>query len=328
MSEPLYLGVDGGGTKTVAWVATPTDGVVGVGRAGPANHQESDVERAARAVQEAVEQALEDAAAPAASVRRGVLALAGADFPEDVARLEEVLGPLLAPVPCHVVNDAEAALVGGSHRGWGVVVIAGTGTNVLARDERGHTFHLGGLGYEFGDVGGGQDLVRAVLHAVFRSGEGRGPATALHDAVLSVLSVPDLEQLARGMYFGTIDREQFQLLAPLAFQMASRGDRVAQDLLVDMGMRLGESAGAACSRLANPGGVPVEVVLAGSLWHGPHPLLRDGFHVGLHRYTVSAEDHLPALEPVAGAVLMAAEPEEASRGAALRQCLEEVRSAE
>jgi N-acetylglucosamine kinase-like BadF-type ATPase len=298
----------------VAWVASPGAGVVGRGSGGPANHQEVGLEAAAAAVEAAVTEALEAGGVGLAQVEKAVLALAGDDFPEDEQALRQALKPRLGTLWFEIVNDAEAALVAGARSGWGVVVIAGTGTNVMGRDASGRRFHLGGLGYEFGDVGGGQDLVRAVLHAAFRAAEGRGPATALVDAVFEALGVDSLEELARGMYFGSIPREQFQVLAPLVFQVARRGDVVAQDLLVTMGRRLGESAGAACRRIDPGGDAPVEVVLAGSLWHGPHPLLRDGFLEGLHRYSLAADVHLPLWEPVAGSVLLAAEhnPEAAS----------------
>jgi len=297
--------------------------VRGRGSAGPANHQDVGLEAAAAAVEAAVTEALQATGIGPAEVEKAVLALAGDDFPEDEQALREALRPRLGPLVFDIVNDAEAALVAGARSGWGVVVIAGTGTNVMGRDASGRRFHLGGLGYEFGDVGGGQDLVRAVLHAVFRAAEGRGRATALVEAVFQALGVDALEELARGMYFGRIPREQFQLLAPLAFQVARRGDVVAQDLLVTMGRRLGESAGAACRRLDPPGTAAIEVVLAGSLWHGPHPLLQDGFLEGLHRYSLAADVHLPLWEPVAGAVLLAAEndPEAAS---ALRRQFNEV----
>ena len=36
-SEPLLLGIDGGGTSTEAWLATPGQKVIGRGQAGPSN---------------------------------------------------------------------------------------------------------------------------------------------------------------------------------------------------------------------------------------------------------------------------------------------------
>ena len=302
-----FVGVDGGATNTVALVS---DGarVLGRGTAGPSNHQVVGMESAALAVAEAVAVALRLSATAAGDVSQAVLGMAGADFPEDLAGLTAALGKVLA-FAFSVVNDAEIALTAG-RTGSGptaVLVLAGTGTNVLGRHRDGFAFHIGGLGYPLGDLGGGADLVKMALHQAFRADEGRGPATTLAQVIPLALGVPDFSTLAADLYFGRIDEWTLGLLAPLIFQEAGRGDRVCQDLLVTMGTRLGESAGAAAARLLahDPDGGPVEVVLAGSLWFGSHPLLQDAFHLALHRTTVEAWSHVSNVEPVVGALMAA-----------------------
>ncbi len=302
-----FIGVDGGATSTVALVS---DGerVLGRGAAGPSNHQVVGMEPAVLAVAEAVAAGLRSSATAAGDVSHAVLGMAGADFPEDLAALTAALGKVLG-FGFSVVNDAEIALTAG-RTGSGpaaVLVLAGTGTNVLGRHRDGFVFHIGGLGYPLGDLGGGADLVKMALHQAFRADEGRGPATTLTQVIPEALGVPDFPSLAGDLYFGRIDEWTLGLLAPLIFQEAGRGDRVCQDLLVTMGTRLGESAGAAVARLLahDPDGGPVEVVLAGSLWFGSHPLLRDAFHLALHRTTVEAWSHASDVEPVVGALMAA-----------------------
>ena len=302
-----FIGVDGGATSTVALVSDGQQ-VVGRGTAGPSNHQVVGMPAAAGAVAEAVAAALVAAASGPDDVSGAVLGMAGADFPEDVAGLTAALREALG-FSFTVVNDADIALTAG-RTGSGpmaVLVLAGTGTNVLARHQDGLAFHIGGLGYPLGDLGGGADLVKMALHHAFRSDEGRGPATTLAQVIPAALGVPDFASLAAALYFGRIDEWTLGLLAPLVFQEAGRGDRVCQDLLVTMGTRLGESAGAAVARLLahDPDGGSVEVVLAGSLWFGAHPLLRDAFHVALHRTTVRAWSHVTDVEPVVGALMVA-----------------------
>lgn len=305
----VYLGVDGGGTKTEAWIVNGEGLILGRGHAGPSNHQESGLAEAGRAIEAAIEGALREAGLPRTAVLYGGLGLAGADFPEDVEALTGVLAPFFETVPYLIVNDAHAALYGGARTGTGVAVVAGTGTNVVGRYRDGEAFQIGGLGYELGDEGGGADLVREALHHAFRGAEGRGTPTRLSDFSLSVLGAADFWDLSRALYLGRIPREQVHLLAPLVFQAAREGDGVAQDLLLTQGMRLGESAGAAACRIAERDGPGVEVVLVGSLWLGSHPLFRDGFMVGLHRKLTEADVHDPLLPPPAGAVLMAAAAE-------------------
>lgn len=309
-----YIGVDGGGTSTSAWLS---DGqrVVARAVAGPSNHQVVGLTAAAEQVAAAMDEVLTRAGIPRSAVDRAVLGMAGADFPEDLAALGDALAGPLAGLEHQIVNDAEIALSAGLEFGSaGLVVLAGTGTNVLGRGLGGDTFHIGGLGYPLGDLGGGADLVKMALHHAFRAAQDRGPATRLVDMILEALAVPNFEELARSLYFGKIDELTLGLLAPLVFRGAADGDQVSQDVLVEMGTKLGESAAAGVVRLQAWGlPDPVEVVLAGSLWFGPHPLMRDAFHLALDRRAAGARVHVSDVEPVVGALMMAVADSEQAR---------------
>jgi N-acetylglucosamine kinase-like BadF-type ATPase len=313
-----YIGVDGGATSTAALLS---DGVRVVARAtaGPSNHQVVGLPQAAEAVAQVVAEVLTRAGLSADLVNQAVLGMAGADFPEDVAALGEALAVPLRGLAHRIVNDAEIALAAGLEAGpAGLVVLAGTGTNVLGRGLGGETFHIGGMGYPLGDLGGGADLVKMALHHAFRAAQDRGPATLLVDMILAALAVPNFEELARSLYFGKIDELTLGLLAPLVFRAAASGDRVSQDVLVEMGTKLGESAAAGVVRLRDWGVPdPVEVVLAGSLWFGPDPLMLDAFQLALDRRAAGARVHVTDVEPVVGALMMAVGDGE--RGRALRR---------
>ena len=304
--ERLYLGVDGGGTKTEAWIVDSTGQVRGRGTGGPSNHQESGLEAVLTSILTAIDAAARAAGRAPAQLNGAALGLAGADFPEDVDTLRQALSPRLNPVPYVVVNDGEIALRAGCRSGAGVAVVAGTGTNVVGRFRDGETFQIGGLGYELGDEGGGSDLVRHALHLAFRGAEGRGAPTLLSELALAALGMDDFPQLSRALYFGRITRQDVHVLAPLVFIAAREGDVVAQDLLCTSGIKLGETAGAAVRRIEERDGVGVEVVKVGSLWLGNHPLFADGFMMGLHRRALEVDLHEPELAPPAGAVLIAA----------------------
>lgn len=303
--SPLYIGVDGGGTHTEALVSDRVR-ILGRGTAGPSNHQVVGLQAAAAAVASAVGEALSAAGGTPADVGGAVLGLAGADFPQDVERLSAALSAL--GFSFTVVNDAEIALTAGmtGSEPAAVLVLAGTGTNVLGRHRDGFGFHIGGLGFPLGDWGGGSDLVKMALQRAFRAAEGRGAPTTLTQAIVAALGVADFPALAEALYFGRLDEWALGMLAPLVFREAAR-DRVSQDLLVAMGTSLGESAGAAVSRLMahDPAAASAEVVLAGSLWFGDHPLLQDAFHLALHRVAARAWTHVSAVEPVVGALMAA-----------------------
>jgi len=300
-----FVGVDGGGTKTDAVVGDESGRLLGLGHAGPANHAVVGIEGAGQAVRQAIDAALKEAGASLDQVEYAVLGLAGADFPEDFENLTRSVRTAVAGLPFHVVNDTWIAFRGGADRSWGAVVICGTGVNAAARGKNGQEVILRGLTYEVGNRGGAVDIIRDALHAAFRAHDGLGPATALETVVLDTLGMKSYDDLARTIVHAGPEGYFLAMgLAPAVFNLANQGDRVAQDILVSHGAALGESA-AAVIRRTGLADEDVEVVLAGSLWRGVNPLMRDQFLTTLHRTAPRAWAHLPRYEPVVGAYIMA-----------------------
>ena len=80
------VGVDAGGTKTVALVSDVTGRALGAGRAGPGNFQAVGVELAKAQVGKAVETALGEAGVAAQEVEAVFYGMAGADRPAEIGR--------------------------------------------------------------------------------------------------------------------------------------------------------------------------------------------------------------------------------------------------
>ncbi|PSR37173.1 MAG: hypothetical protein C7B44_05165 [Sulfobacillus thermosulfidooxidans] len=306
MMGMVYIGVDGGASKTEAVLARHGN-IVALARTGPSNPQGPvGFEGAMESITQAVTEVLHQADLAANEVDYAVLGLAGADFPEDVAKMTQALKMRLPGLRLRVVNDTQIALVGGSRSGYGIAVICGTATNVLARHPDGREWTIGGLGYEMGDYGGGIDLAREVLHVAFRSAEGRGPKTLLEQGVLAKMGQPDYLALRRAMYFREIHPYAFLALVPLCFEAAAQQDRVAIHLLTTMARALADSVRAAAA--AWPVDKDrVEVVTVGSLWNGASDILQRHFTHWLTRRYPACEVHAPLLSPAAGALLMAAD---------------------
>jgi N-acetylglucosamine kinase-like BadF-type ATPase len=319
----MWLGVDGGASKTEALVADQGR-ILGFARGGPSNHQGVGLDGATQSVAAVVLDALKASGVRLADIRRAVLGLAGADFPTDILRLNEALTPIFGHVPFQVVNDAEIGLAAGTDQGFGICAIAGTGTNVLGRTQAGVIRQVGGLGYEFGDLGSGIQIAEDVLHAAFRSAELRGPKTQLEAIVLSVFGQPDYQALSWAMYDRQIPRMAFLLLVPLCFQAARDEDAVAQQILARQGQSIGQSI-VGCARLLGMDRAPFDVVLAGSLWLGVAPHMKDAALAVISRETPGATVRVTELRPVAGAVLMAAQDDGWGDGPMRHLLMEDVR---
>ena len=300
----IILGVDGGATKTEACIVR--DGrVVGFSRGGPSNHQVVGMEGALSEIVTVIDMAFTEAGLEGDSLDNAVLGLAGADFPQDVSRITERLSVYFGSRPFRIVNDAEVALYAGTDKGWGIVAVAGTGGNVLGRTADGRVRQVGGLGYEYGDWGSGADVAKAVLHHAFRSAERRGRPTVLEQQVLDLFGRKNYEELSWAMYDHQIPVMAFLALVPLCFQAALDKDVVASHILDRQGQSIGESI-VGCARLLHLDRGPVDVVLAGSLWLGVAPHLKDSVSRVLKDELPEARVLITEFRPVAGALFMAA----------------------
>src|SRR3954470_9518729 len=128
------LGIDAGGTKTVAALADLEGRILAEGRAGAANLRtegELEVEKILHAV---IDQATDGREVQFSAV---CLGMAGVDRKDDAAIIRDVMRRLGFRTNTLIVNDALIALVAGAGVGQGVVVIAGTGSISYGVDQRG-----------------------------------------------------------------------------------------------------------------------------------------------------------------------------------------------
>ena len=298
--SPYILGVDGGTTKTIALVADMSGNILGAARGGNSNWTGDDVTVPMEVVAATAREALRAAGCTHDEVQVGVFGLAGADWPEDYERRQAALEAAELARRIVVRNDAIAGWRGGTRQTYGVVIAAGTGSNtcVLAPDGREWCYGY----YVF--YGGAVDVAQDTIQAVLRAEDGRGRPTALTGRVLQELGYPTPEEMLKGMVAGRIGKAALLSLCPIAFEVAASGDEVAADLIVKQGMALGEYAAAAIRRF-DMASLTFDVVLAGSVFKGQGPLLIDTVTQIIHRTAPRATIVRAALEPAAGALLLA-----------------------
>lgn len=295
------LGVDGGGSKTLAVVADESGEVLGIGRSGSANHQVLGLDHAMEQVRLAVLQAYAGAGVQPEEVEAAAYCIAGADLPEDFELLRPALAELHLAHRMHLENDIVASLRSGSDRHDVVVVGWGSGVNALGRNAAGKEIRLPALGWISGDWGGGGDLGREAIFLVVRGDDGRGRPTLLREPVLEAFGVTDVDGLVRNLYFEEGRRPPVHSLAPLVFAAAKAGDGVARDLVERAGIEVADTALALLRRLEILD-VPADVVLAGSIFKAESPLLLDTVRCRLNEAAPLAQMVQPEVEPVLGAL--------------------------
>ena len=240
----LVLGIDGGGTKTAAWLSTvgecAEEKPLGCGSAGPGNPRAVGFEIAFANILAAVEAAFADADMPRTTVRAACLALAGADRAAERSRLEKWCVEQNLAERLVLTNDAEPLLAAASQENCGIALISGTGSFAFGRDRNGQTARCGGWGYLFGDEGSGYAIALSGLQAAARAADGRGEPTQLLARFQQRLGASTPQGLVEAIYRPEFSRQQIAELADVVFDVEREGDLTARQLILSSAAQLAE----------------------------------------------------------------------------------------
>jgi len=304
-----FAGIDAGGTKTHCLVADEEGRVLGFGRGGTGNYESFGVPAARIEIERALNEALAEAGVAKEALSGAGLGIAGADVPEDYVMLErELFTPLFGAVPYALRNDSMGGLRGGTMNPDGVVIACGTGCVCAGRNARGEETRAGGISEHFGDQVSGSSIGERGLHVVWRYRDGIAPPTLMTDMFLERSGQPDLDAFFYAMYREELTFADLQPMAKIVADAAYAGDAQACDILEWAGTYLGDMVTAVARHLAMTR-ESFDVVMAGSVFKGRSPVLRDAMAARIHRTCPEARLVMPIYEPVVGALLLGLEME-------------------
>src|SRR5262245_23362100 len=126
----FILGVDGGGTKTVALLGDLDGNVLARGISGPSNTNAVGFNAACSALEGAIRMARKDYPGDIAALCWG---LAGAGRTEDIERFRKWASHKFPRTVVKVINDAEILLMAGVPSGPALALICGTGSIIYGR---------------------------------------------------------------------------------------------------------------------------------------------------------------------------------------------------
>ncbi|MEO6804372.1 MAG: BadF/BadG/BcrA/BcrD ATPase family protein [Granulicella sp.] len=229
----LFLALDAGGTKTDYVLADESTELARV-RTGTIKRMRIDAEAAAWNLDSALRQLTEQSGISMQSITRTCIGTAGEGVPlvADWLRhaiTSRVSGELL------LIGDVEIALDAAFANEAGVLVLAGTGSNVAARARTGELISAGGWGPALADQGSGLRIGIEGLRAAFLARD-EGRSTLLLQAVMDYWKLATLDLLVE--YANSMPPPDFSLLAELVMQAAELGDEVAAEVLRKEGEEL------------------------------------------------------------------------------------------
>jgi len=231
----LILGVDGGGTKTLALVAELDQSgqihILGWGRGGPSNLRLAGKEQSLNSLDQAVDEALFAANVPGRKLDCAVLALAGSTSPDVQKDVTDWANNRNLSSHIEVVHDALPVLASGTADGWGIALIIGTGSVAVGVDSSGNSVTKGGWGHWFGDKGSGFYLGYKALAAVADASDEIAPETILSELVLEKLGAENARSILKEVSAGGDTRHAVAALAPIVLEAAEKHDKVARRIV-------------------------------------------------------------------------------------------------
>jgi N-acetylglucosamine kinase-like BadF-type ATPase len=231
---PFYLAVDAGGTKTDFALADDTS-ILARSRTGSIKRMRVDATTAQANLDAALIELSTATGISMQRVTRTCIGTAGETVPLVVNWIRAAFGSRVAG-ELVIRGDVEIALDAGFRGGEGILVLAGTGSNVLARAADGTLQGAGGYGPVLADQGSGHRIGQQVLRRIFLAKDER-VVTALSGEVLRFWQLGSLNELIA--YVHAEPRPDSARLAPIALRCAEAGDAVALEVLAHEGEELG-----------------------------------------------------------------------------------------
>jgi N-acetylmuramic acid 6-phosphate etherase len=238
VSPDLILGVEGGGTKTLALAADLSGNVLARGLAPSSSHRRVGFDKACQALATAIEGALSQVPGgrPAPGrwggrVAAACFGLSGVDQPSDQALFYDWLKRQGLVSNVVILNGSELILVGGTPDGWGVGLFSGTGSVCLGRTRDGRTARVGGWGPLLGDEGSGYQMALQALQVATQAADGRGAAHGLLNAILTHWRLEKPPQLIDYVHRPEMTTAEIADLAVPLLELAGRGDPDARKVM-------------------------------------------------------------------------------------------------
>jgi N-acetylglucosamine kinase-like BadF-type ATPase len=294
-----FLALDAGGTKTDYILADEQRELVRV-RSGTIKRMRVDAQTAATNLDTGLQQLSSASGVEMRAIDRTCIGTAGesvrlvADW-LCAAFAQRVAGELI------LVGDVEIALDAAFPGEAGVLVLAGTGSNVAGRGTDGKIRTTGGWGPALADQGSGHRIGLEALRSLFLARD-EGRSTLLFNAVLDFWKMHSSEDLIG--YANALPAPDFSLLTPLVLHCAQQGDMVAAAVLQREGEALGYLVRLMLRRLhhlADQSAPLPPIAFAGSIMENAAPV-RDALIAAVKREFPGAQTRDGVVDPIQGAL--------------------------
>ncbi len=235
----LFVGVDGGGTKTRTLVVAEDGTCLGAALTGASNPNSVGACKA----HENLIDGLKSAVASVGTEAEFAAAFFGISGVNDSLTAKAFRRELAEDVrikfaALEVENDTRSLCASAFGMQSGIVLIAGTGSKCYGRTEDGREWETGGYDFHVSDEASAFDLARRGLTAAVRAADGRGEPTLLKDILFKELQIVETGQVSQRLHQDSLKHPGVPMtkdeIAALAVHVGNAylaGDAVAGKIL-------------------------------------------------------------------------------------------------
>ena len=319
----MYLGVDGGGTKTAFVLLDASGRILATHQEASSYYLQVSMDGVRRALASGVRATLQKVGRPADDIAFAFFGLPA--HGEDRGQTEALnrLPADILPADRYVCgNDMVCGWAGSLACADGISVVAGTGS-ICYGEYAGASARSGGWGELFSDEGSAYWIAREGLALFSRMSDNRETKGPLYEIFRARMNLDDDLDLAARVYSEWDgERDRIAAVSKLVHEAALASDMQAREVFARAGRELAGLVDATGRSLRIPAGMTVPVSYSGGVF-STGALVLDPFIAALSLAGRGYSVRAPRFSPVVGAALYAARRSGSALSEAALQRLEE-----
>jgi N-acetylglucosamine kinase-like BadF-type ATPase len=222
------LGLDGGGTKTDCVLMDEQRVILSRSAGGPSNPMRVGFGGALASICEAACDAAQSARIPADAIGAICAGLAGTAQPDAESKMKRLLEEEFPPKRVRVCTDLDLTLAAAGEAAT-IVLIAGTGSAAVGRDQEGRIARVGGRGSLLSDEGSAYDIGRRASMLAIQEFDRTAENSALGARILREIHCATWQEFQNRSV--ALPDEVFPRIFPVVTRAADNGDAAARQIL-------------------------------------------------------------------------------------------------
>lgn len=227
----MYIGIDGGGTKTKGILIDDDQQIITEAVAGPSSLRSNPPAVWLESLTTVIKSLTAQAKTPIKAIFTGLGDVSSGADQETIKTALHAALPQLKAMPLWVDNDVLNAHASSFLGEEGIILIAGTGSVVYGIDQHQQTHRVGGYSYTEGDEGSAFHLGWLTLKLLGRVFDQRASHSELTQRCFKHFKLETFEDMVALYERHHTDRSAVAALAPWVTEAAAHGDEHAQTII-------------------------------------------------------------------------------------------------